>query len=83
MIIDGQTIQELQHLKKPYEMGKVEPMLNKEMNQVSRKRRLAKELHLSTQIGDCYVDYMVHDLGSEVNVMNKQTWTYMGMPTLI
>jgi hypothetical protein len=41
------------------------------MNQVSRKRRTSKELHLSAQIGDYDIDYVVLDLGSKVNVMTK------------
>jgi hypothetical protein len=43
------------------------------VNQVSRKRRTSKELYLSDQIGDYDVDYVVLDLGSEVNFMTKQT----------
>jgi hypothetical protein len=53
------------------------------VNQVSRKRRTSKELHLSAQIGDYDVDYVVLDLGSKVNVMMKQTWALMGKPKLI
>jgi hypothetical protein len=53
------------------------------MNKVSRKRSTSKELHLSAQIGDYDMDYVVLDLGSEVNVMAKQTWALMGKPKLI
>ena len=83
MIIDEYATQKLHHLIKKYEMGKVEPLLNKLVNQVSRKRRSTKELHLSTQIGDYDMDYVVLDLGSEVNVMTKQTWILMGNLKLI
>jgi hypothetical protein len=31
----------------------------------------------------CNIDYVVLDLGSEVNVMTKQTWVLMGKPKLI
>ena len=58
-------------------------MLSRVVNQVSRKRRINKELHLSAQIGDYDVDYVVLDLGSEVNVMMKQNWSRMGKPRLI
>jgi hypothetical protein len=53
------------------------------VNQVSRKRRTNKELPLSAQIGDFDVDYVVLDLGSEVNVMTKKTWALMGKPKFI
>jgi hypothetical protein len=53
------------------------------VNQVSRKRRTNKELHLISQIGDYNMDYVVLDLGSEVNVMTKQNWALMGKPKLI
>jgi hypothetical protein len=58
-------------------------MLSRDVNQVSRKRRINKEFHLSAQIGDYEVDYVVLDLGSKVNVMMKQTWALMGKPRLI
>jgi len=58
-------------------------MLSRFVNQVSRKRRTNKELHLNVQIGDYDIDYVVLDLGSEVNVMMKQTWALMGKPKLI
>jgi hypothetical protein len=48
-----------------------------------RRRRKNKELHLNAQIGEYEIDYVVLDLGSEVNVMTKQTWALMGKPKLI
>jgi hypothetical protein len=42
-----------------------------------------KELHLNAQIGKYEIDYVVLDLGSEVNVMTKQTWALMGKLKLI
>jgi hypothetical protein len=46
-------------------------------------RRTNKELHLNAQIGEYEIDYVVLDLGSEVNVMTKQNWALMGKPKLI
>jgi hypothetical protein len=60
------VVQELQHLVRQYEMGKIDPMLSRVVNQVSRKRRTNKELHLSAQIGDDDVDYVVLNLVLEV-----------------
>jgi len=82
-IKDERVVKEIQHLIRQYESGKVEPIMNREVHKVSRKRRKNKELHLNAQIGDYDVDYVVLDLGSEVNVMMKQTWALMGKPKLI
>jgi hypothetical protein len=83
LIKDEIYLQELQHLIRQYEIGKIDHLLSRVVNQVYRNRRTSKELHLSTQIGDYDIDYVVLDLGSEVNVMTKQTWALMGKPKLI
>jgi hypothetical protein len=38
---------------------------------------------LNAQIGEYDIDYVVLDLGLEVNVMTKKTWALMGKPKLI
>jgi hypothetical protein len=83
LIIDEKSIQELQNLVRQYEIGRVYPLLKKAVHQLSKKRRKNKELHLNSQIGEYNIDYVVLDLGSEVNVMMKQTWALMGKPKLI
>jgi hypothetical protein len=57
--------------------------VNRVVHQITKKRRKNKELHLNSQIGEYDIDYVVLDLGSEVNVMTKQTWTLIGKPKLI
>ena len=47
--------------------------MNRAVHQIGKKRRTNKELHLNAQIGEYEIDYVVLDLGSEVNVMTKQT----------
>ena len=42
-----------------------------------------KELHLNAQTGEYDIEHMVLNLGSEVNVMTKQTGALMGKPKLI
>jgi hypothetical protein len=64
LIKDEKALQELQYLIKQYEIGRVDPLLNKAVHQVSRKRRINKELHLNAQIGDYDIDYVVLNLGS-------------------
>ena len=41
-----------------------------------------KEMWLNAQIGDYDMDEVILDLGSEVNVLMKQTWELMGKPKL-
>jgi CRISPR/Cas system CSM-associated protein Csm2 small subunit len=83
MIKDEKAIQELQNLVRQYEIGRVDPLLNKVVQKLSKKRRTNKELHLNTHIGEYDIDYVVLDLGLKVNVMTKQTWALMGKPKLI
>jgi hypothetical protein len=71
LIKDESVVQELQNLIKKYELGKIDPLLNKAVHKLSKKRRTNKELHLNVQIGEYDIDYVVLDLGSEVNVMTK------------
>jgi hypothetical protein len=73
LIKDERDIQEIQYLMRQYDIGKDDPLLNKALHQVSRKRRTNKELHLSAKIGDYDVHYLVLNLGSKVNVMTKKT----------
>jgi hypothetical protein len=71
LIKDERFLQELQHLLRQYEIGRIYHLLSRVVNQISRKRRTSEELHLSAQIRDYDMDYVVLDLGSEVNVMTK------------
>jgi hypothetical protein len=73
LIKDERVVQELQNLIRQYEIGRVDPLLNREVHQVSKTRRTNKELNLNAQIGDYEIDYVVLDLGSKVNVMRKKT----------
>jgi hypothetical protein len=83
LIQDESIVQELQNLIRQYELGKVDPSLSIEVHQISKKRKTNKELHLNAQIGEYDIDYVVLDLGLEVNVMTKQTWELMGKSKLI
>jgi hypothetical protein len=83
LIQDERVVQELQNLIRKYEIRRIDHVLNKAVHQLSKKRRKNKELHLNAQIGEYDIDYVVLDLGSEVNVMTKKTWALMGKPKLI
>ena len=45
---------------------------------VNRVRRTGREMRLHAQIGDYDMIDIILDLGSEVNVLTKQTWAQMG-----
>ena len=47
-----------------------------------QKRKTCKEMRMNIQIGDYEVDSIILDLGSDVNILTKQTWKLMGNPTL-
>ena len=38
------------------------------------------ELRTTAQIGDYDMDYIVLDLGSDVNILTRKTWDRMGKP---
>jgi hypothetical protein len=76
-LMDVSIVQELQNLIKQYEIGKIDPLLNRVVHQINKKRRTNKELHLNVEIGEYDIDYVVLNLGSEVNVKMKKTWALM------
>ena len=38
---------------------------------------------MNVQIGDYDVDSVILDIGSDVNILTKQTWENMGKPQLV
>jgi hypothetical protein len=83
LIKDERVVKELQNLITQYEIGILDSLLNKAVHQVSREIRTNKELHRNAHIGYYDIDYVVLDLGLEVNVMTKEIWELMGKPKLI
>ena len=49
---------------------------------VNRVRRTGREMRLHAQIGDYDMTDIILDLGSEVNVLTRNTWEQMGKPRL-
>jgi hypothetical protein len=47
LIQDESIVQELQNLIRQYELGKIDPLLNRPVHQIGKKRRTNKELHLN------------------------------------
>jgi len=46
------------------------------------KKCTGREMWLTTQIGNYEIDQVIMDLGSDANVLPKQTWQRMGEPKL-
>jgi hypothetical protein len=59
--------------------GKLEP---KTINHLHTRRRTSREFRLNANIGDFNMGDIILDLGSEVNVLPKNTLQCMGEPTL-
>ena len=43
---------------------------------------MGPEFRMSAQIGNYNMDYIILDLGSDVNILTHQTWEIMGKPPL-
>ena len=52
----------------------VEPQPEKKFNQVRKKFKTGCELRMNPQIGDYDMDYIILDLGSDVNILTRKTW---------
>ena len=52
----------------------VEPRPKNKVNQVRKKFNTGHELRITTQISDYDMDYIILDLGSDVNILTRQTW---------
>jgi hypothetical protein len=59
--------------------GKLEQKI---VNHLHTRRRTSREFKLNANIEDFNMGYIILDLGSEVNLLPKKTWKWMGEPTL-
>jgi hypothetical protein len=73
------VLQNMLEICNTYVEGKLE---HKTVNHLDTRRRTSIELRLNANIGDFNMGDMILDLGSEVNVLLKNTWNCMGDPTL-
>ena len=44
---------------------------------VGKMSKIGREMRMTTQIGDYDMDYIIFDLGSNVNILIRQTWESM------
>lgn len=47
------------------------------MNRVAHRKRTNKEFRFGLQIGECEMDNIVLNLGSDINILLKSTWEMM------
>ena len=52
----------------------------KRVNHIGRKLKISRELRITTQIREYDMDYIILDLGSDVNILRRQTWESMNKP---
>ena len=55
----------------------------KRVNHVGKILKTIHELRMIFHIGDYNMDYIILDLGYDVNILNRQTWESTGNPRLV
>ena len=53
------------------------------VNQIGKRLKTGHELSMISQIGDYDMDYIILDLGSDVNILTRQNWESMGKSRLV
>ena len=79
LIHDKDTVAEMQAL---IEETPEESQPERRVNQVKKKFKTRCELRMTAHIGDYDMDYIILDLGSDVNIFTRHTYESMGKPQL-
>ena len=79
---DEHALLEMQNLIDKCEQPISMATTNRMVHHIKKYVRTGREMRLSAQIEDYDMDEVILDLGSEVNVLTKQTWELMGNPKL-
>ena len=56
--------------------------LERIVNHVEKRLKTSRELWMIAQIGDYDMDYIILDLGSNVNILTRKTWESMNKSRL-
>ena len=75
LIQDKDAIAELQSI---IDEIPIVPHIEKKVNKVRRKCKTGRELRMNAQIGDYDMDYIILNLGLDVNILTHQTCESMG-----
>ena len=63
-----------------YQQPSLSGNAHRAVHNIMRHTRTGREMKFTAQIGEFEMDEVVLDLGSEFNVLTKQTWEQMGSP---
>ena len=77
LIKDKEALSEMEALLETLPEGDPPP---KKVNNIKTKLKTGSKLRMTAQIGDYDMDYIILDLGSDVNILTSQTWEIMGKP---
>jgi hypothetical protein len=82
VLSDTSSVKILQNILEKCSNEMEEKIEHKTINHIHTKRRTSREFRLNANIGDFNMGDFILDLGSEVNVLPKNTWKCMGEPAL-
>ena len=74
LIRNEKAIGELQHIIDQYHQSSSMSSTQCAIHNIMGHTRTEREMRLTAQIGEFEMDEVILDLGSEVNVLTKQTW---------
>ena len=76
-------------VRDPNDLAKIESLLHRSAKGYKEsavnylhKKKTGTKMHMNIQIGDYEVDSIILDLGSDVNILMRQTWNNMRSPQL-
>ena len=82
LLRNDKAVGELQRMIDQCQQPSLSDSAHHAVHNITRHARTGREMKFTAQIGDFEMDEVVLDLGSEVNVLTKQTWEQMGSPQL-
>ena len=82
LVRNEKAIGELQHIIDQCQQSSSVSSVQRALHSIMGHTRIGREMRLTAQVGEFEMDEVILDLGSEVNVLTKQTWEQMGIPKL-
>jgi translation initiation factor 2B subunit (eIF-2B alpha/beta/delta family) len=82
LLNDTSSIKVLQNMLERFNTQVEGKLEKKTVNHLHTRIRTSREFILNANIGDFNMEHVIQNLGTEVNVLPKNTWQCMGEPTL-
>ena len=76
------AIGELQHIIDQCQPSSSMSSAHRAVHNIMGHTRIGREMRIIAEVGEFEMDEVILDLGSEVNILTKQTWEQMGSPKL-